>query len=136
MVAAPNARMPATFKEANLLADTVSQTYELTYTFEAPEGLIILPGMNATVELTSARRTGADASLISVPLTALASDGVSNYVWVVDEDSMTVSRRDVTVAEGIGQYAIVTEGLSVGETIVTAGASFISDGMQVRPWTE
>ncbi len=53
--AAPNARMPATFKEANLLADTVSQTYALTYTFEPPEGLIILPGMNATVELSSAR---------------------------------------------------------------------------------
>jgi hypothetical protein len=49
---------------------------------------------------------------------------------------MTVSRRDVTVADGIGETAVVTEGLAIGETIATAGASFLADGMQVRPWTE
>ncbi len=135
--AAPDSRIAATFKEANLLADTVSQTYAVTFTFEPPQGLVILPGMNATVELSSARRSEmAATNRISVPLSSLASDGVSSYVWVVDEDSMTVSRRDVTIADGIGEYAIVTEGLNAGETIITAGASFISEGMQVRPWTE
>ncbi len=135
--AAPDTRITATFKEANLLADTVSQTYAVTFTFEPPEGLVILPGMNATVELSSARRADLAASnRISVPLTSLGIDGDSRYVWVVDEDSMIVSRREVSVADGIGEYAIVTEGLEAGETIVTAGASFIAEGMQVRPWSE
>lgn len=135
--AAPDSLIPAVFKEANLLADTVSQTYALTYTFEPPGGLVILPGMNATVELSSARRAeSGENQRISVPLSSLSNDGASSYVWVVDEDSMTVSRRDVTLADGIGEYAIVTEGLSSGETIITAGASFIAEGMQVRPWTE
>ena len=49
---------------------------------------------------------------------------------------MTVSRREITVADGIGEYAVVTEGLAAGETIVTAGAAFLADGMQVQPWTE
>ncbi len=49
---------------------------------------------------------------------------------------MTVSRRDVTVADGIGESALVTEGLEAGDVIATAGASFLADGMQVRPWTE
>ena len=49
---------------------------------------------------------------------------------------MTVSRRNVTVMDGIGEYAIVTEGLDSGDTIATAGASFLAEGMQVRPWTE
>ncbi len=69
-------------------------------------------------------------------LTAIASDGDSTYVWVVDPDLMTVSRREVTIADGIGETVVVTEGLGAGETIATAGASFLADGMQVRPWSE
>ena len=93
--------------------------------------------MNATVELSRARRSeSAAANRKSVPLSAIVSVGDSTYVWVVDQDLMTVSRREVTVADGIGEYAIVTEGLVPGEMIATAGASFLADGMQVRPWTE
>ena len=135
--AAPDSRIVATFEEASLLADTASQTYKVTFTFEPPENLVILPGMNATLELSTARRSDSTtANRKSVPLTAITSDGVSSYVWVVDEESMIVSRREVTVAEGIGEFAIVTEGLYPGDTIVTAGASFLSEGMQVRPWTD
>lgn len=135
--AAPDNRFEATFKEADLLADTASQTYSVTFTFSPPENLVILPGMNVTVELTEARRleTG-DTNRTAVPLSAIASDGAGTYVWVVDQDTMTVSRRDVTVADGIGETALVTEGLSMGEVIATAGASYLADGMQVRPWTE
>ena len=135
--AAPDSRIEATFKEANLQADATSQTYGVTFTFEPPDNLVILPGMSATVELSRARRsTTSETNRISVPLSAIKSDGTSKYVWVVDQDSMTVSRRAVTVADGIGEMAIVTEGLVPGDTIATAGASFLADGMQVRPWTD
>ncbi len=135
--AAPDTRITATFKEADLLADTASQTYGVTFTFEPPENLVILPGMNATVELSSARVSAAGAGpRKSVPISAIGSDGESTYVWIVDHDTMTVSRRDVTVSEGVGEYVIVTEGLSPGDTIATAGASFLSEGMQVRRWTD
>ena len=132
--AAPNQRLEATFKEANLLADTTSQTYGVTFSFEPLDGLVILPGMNATIELSSARQS--QSLRKSVPLTAISSDGESTYVWVVDPDLMTVSRREVTIVDGIGETVIVTEGLSAGEIIATAGASFLADGMQVRPWTD
>jgi len=135
--AAPDRRIEATFKEANLLADATSQTYAVTFTFQPPDNLIILPGMNATVELSSARRsTDPEANRIAVPLSAILSDGAARYVWIVDQDSMTVSKREVTVSDGIGETAIVTEGLEMGETIATAGASYLAEGMQVRPWTE
>ena len=135
--AAPDARITATFLEAILLADSASQTYEVTFTFDPPENLVVLPGMNASVELSGARRSdSAAANRISVPLSAVVSDGAAKYVWVVDENTMTVSRREVTVADGIGEMAVVTEGLAIGDTIATAGASFLADGMQVRPWTE
>ena len=130
----PGNRIEATFKEADLLADTASQTYGVTFTFEPPPNRVILPGMNATVELSSARH--AQVTRKSVPLSAIVSDGESTYVWVVDRDLMTVSRRDVTIVDGIGETVIVTEGLATGETIATAGATFLADGMQVRPWSE
>lgn len=135
--AAPDVRIPATFLEADLLADTASQTYAITFGFEPPENLVILPGMNATLELASAQRSGTDdPGRVAVPLTAIASDGDSTYVWVVDEEAMTVSRRDVTITEGIGEYALVTEGLEFGDVIATAGSTFLAEGMLVRPWSE
>jgi RND family efflux transporter MFP subunit len=132
--AAPGKRIEASFKEANLLADTTSQTYGVTFTFEPPDGLVILPGMNATVELSGARQSRSIRK--SVPITAITSDGDSTYVWVVDPELMRVSRREVTIADGIGDTVVVTDGLVAGETIATAGASFLADGMQVRPWSE
>ena len=133
----PEDRIEATFTEANLLADTASQTYSVTFTFEPPSDLVILPGMNATLELSGSRNSNiAETKRISVPLSAIVIEGNAKFVWVVDQDSMTVSRREVTVADGIGDTAVVTEGLTLGDTIATAGASYLSDGMQVRPWTE
>ena len=135
--AAPENKIPATFKEANLIADAASQTYGVTFTFTPPKNLVVLPGMNATVEVIAEPKSDtATTQRISVPLTAIASDGTSKYVWVVDQDTMTVSRREVTVADGIGELAVVTEGLALDETIATAGASFLAEGMQVRPWIE
>ncbi len=93
--------------------------------------------MQATLELSSARRaTNSNALRISVPLSAILSDGTARYVWIVDEDSMIASKREVTVSDGIGESAVVTEGLEQGETIATAGASYLAEGMQVRPWAD
>jgi RND family efflux transporter MFP subunit len=131
---APDARFPTELKEATLLADTASQTYRLTGTFEPPTNLTVLPGMNATVEVLGSRQS--ENTRTAIPVSAVSSDGDANFVWVVDMDSMTVSRREVTLLDGIGETAIVTEGLSPSDTIVTAGASFLSDGMQIRHWTE
>ena len=134
---APDNRIEATFKKTSLLADSASQTYSVTFTFDPPSDLIVLPGMQATLELSESRGTTDSQSLrISVPLSAILSDGTARYVWIVDQDSMIVSKREVSVVDGIGESALVTEGLGPGETIAIAGASFLAEGMQVRPWTD
>ncbi len=135
--AAPDTRIEATFKSASLLADSTSQTYAVTFTFDPPGNLVVLPGMHATLELSQARRTtDSQSQRVSVPLSAILSDGTARYVWIVDQDSMTVSKREVTISDGIGESAVVTEGLELGETIATGGASYLAEGMQVRPWTD
>ncbi len=43
--------IPAYFKKAEMEADASSQSFAATFGFKAPEGLMVLPGMNAEVEL-------------------------------------------------------------------------------------
>ena len=133
--AAPGREIEATYSTANLVADSTSQTYAVTFTFEPPENLLVLPGMNATVVLRSSVG-GGSTSGVSVPLAAVQSDGRGQFVWLVDEASMTVSRRDIEVAAGIGETLVATSGLSSGDQIVAAGGAYLAEGMQVAPWTE
>lgn len=133
--AAPNNRIEASFKEATLIGDATSQTYAITFAFDRPDDLVVLPGMNATVELVYSPGDQ-EGTRVSAPLAAVMSDGTSHYVWVVDNESMTVSRRAVTIEEGIGETVVITGGLTPGETIAGAGASYLAEGMEVRPWTD
>lgn len=136
--AAPETQIPARFKEATLEADAASQTYAITFSFQVPDNLQLLPGMNADVILKSSTRQAiAHESGVSVPLAAIQSDGQEQFVWVVVKNaSMMVTRRPVRVQEGVGETLVITEGLAVGESIVAAGAAYLSEGMQVRPWTD
>ncbi len=133
--AAPHRHIPAIFTEISLEADAASQTYELTFAFDVPKDLVILPGMNAVVWLKDPSKSALQANAIRIPLTAIATDGAQKYVWVVDIESMTVFRRNIIVQDGVGLTLNVTSGLQPGEMIVAAGISYLSEGMKVRPWS-
>lgn len=132
----PEQRIPAQFTEVTLAADSASQTYKVTFSFSSPKNLNILPGMNATIwfeDPSNMRRTSTE---ISVPLTAISSDGEQKYVWVVNRETMLVSKRNITIADDIGESLQVTSGLTLGETIVVAGVSSLSAGMKVHAWSK
>ena len=133
---APDESVPAEFYSASAQADPMTQTFTLNFTFTPPEDLLILPGMTgslrATLLLADADNTAAEQ--ITVPLGAVLSDGDKEYVWVVDTDTMTVSKRAVELNEGVGENLIVRTGLSSGEVIAGAGASYLFEGMQVRAY--
>jgi RND family efflux transporter MFP subunit len=134
--AAPGRRIPIVFKEASLEADAVSQTYEVTFTFSSPDDLNILPGMNGIVWIEDPRGSAGGSDDVSIPLTAIATDGDQKYVWVLDESTMTVSKRVVTIGVGVGTTVKVVNGLTQGETIVSAGVSALSEGTKVTPWSK
>ncbi len=134
--AAPDRQIPVTFKEAALEADAASQTYEVTFTFGSPEDLIILPGMNAVVWFRDPGSSTSDSHKIQIPLTAIATDGGQKYVWIIDQKTMTVSKRNVVVAAGVGTNIGIVDGLKSGETIVAAGVSTLSEGMKVSKWSK
>ncbi len=131
---APDVRIPATFKEVSLQADTSSQTYPVTFAFQAPANLNVLPGMNAVAWFNAPNAKG-NQNNIQIPLTAIVVEGDDKYVWVVQKDSMQVTKRAIKIAQDIGETIQVLEGLDAGDKIVSAGVSYLSEGMTVRPWS-
>lgn len=131
--AAPDVRVHAELRSTATQADPDTQTFLAKFTFTPPENLVILPGMTGSVQ-ARLRIAGADgaAERITVPANAILSDGDVRYVWVVDTESMKVSRREITLAPDIGESLAVLEGLVAGDVIVGAGASYLYEGMQIR----
>lgn len=135
--AAPDVAIPATFREASGLADENTQTYEVTFDFEPPEELLILPGMTATVSSTFVFSNGSAfiPEGVAVPLSSVLAEGDQTFVWVVDETDMTIHKTEVVMGADAGEFVVATSGLDGGEKIVAAGVPFLHEGMRVRPWT-
>lgn len=131
--AMPDVQIPAVFGEANLVADATSQTYSVSFVFEAPDEINVLPGMNATVLLEAPT---AGLAAVTVPMAAVQSDGDGQYVWLIDPESSAATRREIEVADGIGENLRVLEGLSPGDRIVGAGGAYLTEGARVTAWKE
>ena len=130
--AAPDKRYWLSYKEAATRADRTTQTFEVTYTLPAPEGLEVLPGMTTTVTVDVSRYL-AVGDVFTVPAASVVADpGLAAKVWVVNPDTMTVSARDVELGMMEGNAIQVLSGLNGGERVVTAGAPFLVEGMKVR----
>lgn len=113
-------------------AQSVAQTYEVTFAMEPPEQWNILPGMIASVDVQLASvKTDQTTFIPSSALVAGSDDGL--YVWVFDSQTNLVSRRSIEIGPIEEKGAPVIHGLEVGEIIVSAGAGQLQPGMKVRP---
>ncbi len=119
-------------KELVTDADPVTQTFPVTLEMENPADTEILPGMTATVvwEPPAALQAGSN----SVPTAAvLAVPPAQTFVWVIDPESMRVSKREVSLGELMkGDRVEVLSGLEPGETVAAAGAYHLDEGVKVR----
>ena len=128
---APGRRFPLTFKEASNRADQQTQTFQVTFLLPPVDDVTILPGMTTSVVIDMSKLIDAD-SIYYLPLTAVVGDNtLASRVWVVDEDSMTVHERPVTVGRMVGRSIEVLDGLEPGLRVVTAGAAYLAEGMKV-----
>jgi RND family efflux transporter MFP subunit len=132
--AAPDRRFPLELKEVAAQADPRTQTYRVTLTMPQPEGLLVLPGMTATVH---ARQTGGRATRLVVPAISVTSAGSGeSHVWVLGDDG-TLRRRPVRVGSLAGTDRIeILGGLERGERIAVSAVSHLDEGMAVRPMGE
>jgi len=129
-----NLEIPALPSGSTPVADPNTQTFEIKFIFTPPEDLLILPGMTGTVRTRVLINHEDYRSQLVVPMGAVVSDGATEYVWRVDPSSMKVSRADILTGRRMSDAVVVLEGLDEGDTIVGAGASYLFEGMVVRPY--
>ncbi|MDO9213947.1 MAG: efflux RND transporter periplasmic adaptor subunit [Methylococcales bacterium] len=129
-------RFELKLKEAALQSDSQTQTYRVVFSMPAPSGIRILSGMTATVSIEFAEVNSVVESESSavIPLIAVLADNAGHStVWVVDEKTMTVHRRDVTTGELSGADSVrIRSGLKEGEIIAVSGVSKLQENQFVR----
>ncbi len=131
----PGRKIPAEIKEIGKEASKTTRTYPVTLIMDQPEDMTILPGMagKATGEPDTE-----DVSKLAqgkqVPVTSILSpdDIEKTYVWIIDEQSKLVSKREVITGKLTDRGIMITEGLEQGEWIATAGVHYLREGMEVR----
>ncbi len=128
---APGRQFPVHIKEVAQIADPRTQIFEVRFALKAPPGITALPGMTATVTVTT-RGARIPGNLLLVPVSAISrQDSGEQVVWIMGSDQ-TVHRRPVKMGAPTGDRIEISGGVQPGDRIVVAGASFLREGMKVR----
>ncbi len=124
--ALPGKRYHAVLRELAPDTDTVTRTYSARVALTNADAALRL-GMTAVVNLTDIDTTSA----IRLPLTAIYNKTGDALVWVLNPKTTQVSARKVVLGGAQNDTVWVKEGLSSGETVVTAGANLLVEGQKV-----
>lgn len=106
-------------------------SYKVTILFPNPDG-VYSAGISGRVFFDLGKEV--QQSVVEVPQTALCHQpAVGDYVWVLDSQNQTVSRRNVTKGslQPNGRFTVV-QGLQPDEMVVTTNLRFLSEGMSVK----
>ena len=136
----PGRLFPVKFVEYVSNADSKTQTYIATYVMDAPDDLMIMPGMSATLFIKGSdyRFDSADLNdAITLPESAVAADPDGSFgVWVLEpapeKGVFTARHRTVEPASRNNGSVTVLKGVKPGERIATAGVSQLTEGRKVR----
>lgn len=109
--------------------DTATRNVQVRATLANPKERL-LPGMFARVVV----ETGAAVERVTVPVTAIVSNPYGDTVFVVkgEGDARTVEPVFVKTGEARGDLVAVTDGLTAGQTIVTAGQIKLRKGSPIK----
>jgi len=128
--ALPGQQFPVELTELATAADPNTRTFRATFSMKKPDGVGVLSGMTAKLVLTGLRTTEADDFLL--PVGAVVADSESKpYVWLVDQEAMTVSKLPVEVGPITGDRIVVTDGLEGGQAIAMSGVHLLTEGTVV-----
>jgi RND family efflux transporter MFP subunit len=130
----PDEKVAAQILEVSPEASQLTRTYPMTLVMNQPKTAKILPGMAGRAEARSLERAGNDGSQIIIPMGAAFSsgEGGKSYVWVINDQTKIVTRREVTLGTVTNAGTVVRAGLQRGEWVATAGAHSLRDGQRVR----
>lgn len=122
----PSVRVTGRLREIAPQADPITRTRRVKITLENPPDVFRI-GTTVTVStMTEVVPT------IRVPRTAVLEKDGKSFVWIVDPQTSTVSRREVRVAPDDATRVTILAGVERGERVVTAGVHSLADGQKVK----
>ena len=133
--ALPGKQFPVQLTELATAADPNTRTFRATFSMKKPKEVSVLAGMTAKLVMTGLRTTLADDFLLPVNA-VLAGADAEPFVWLVDQESMTVSKRPVTAGAVTGDRIVIEDGLEAGLAVAMSGVHLLTEGMQVTEMTE
>ena len=134
----PDVEFSATLKDIGKKAESAGFPVTLYLDYENLKGTEYLfgPGMSCIVNMKfQGKQVKKESKVVYVPYQSIITTGEEKLpsVWVVDKNSMTVSKRSIkTTKMFIRDYVEVVEGLNSGETIVTAGVSQLQENQKIK----
>jgi RND family efflux transporter MFP subunit len=129
----PDEQFNASVKEMGTETSSSTQTYPVTLSIkDIPPGISLLAGMSG-IAIFKDPYTQASKRLIKLPKSAISTDANGPFVWTVDPQSEKVKKVTVKLENGTtGDFVMVKSGLNVGDWVVVAGTSFLSEGQKVK----
>lgn len=125
---------PVRYKEHATQKTPGTQSYEVVFTLDAPNAVNILPGMAATITLDLSKIVMQCRDYFLLPLSAVTeNDQGQSIVWRYQPDTHTVQAVSVTIGQITATGVEVVEGIEAGDSVVSAGLSYLTDGIEVKP---
>lgn len=117
------------FKESASKADPKTKTFEVTYQMDQlPDGTL-LPGMTA---LVSVEFLNLQEDVFLVPTRVVYGDiYMQSRVWQLNEDTMTVSSKPVSVGRMNGETISILDGVAPGDVLLNSHVAFLREGEKV-----
>jgi membrane fusion protein, multidrug efflux system len=122
----------ANLREIAAAADPATRTFLVKVDIGGASSANVRLGQTASVVVELPKVSG----VVKLPLSALKEEQGRSVVWLLDKASMTVKTQPVQLAGADGNEAVITGGLTAGQTVVTAGVHVLSPGQKVKLYVD
>ncbi|MEZ8473066.1 efflux RND transporter periplasmic adaptor subunit [Vibrio cyclitrophicus] len=120
-------RIPTRFKEISTQPDEDTNSYQAVVSIVKPDGINLLSGMTAQVEV---QKSKSQLGIGIVDSAWLSRETNHGELWRYSPESQLISKVQVS----LDPQGNVIDGLSPGDLIVEAGVDVLSEGQQVKAW--
>ncbi len=134
----PGREFEGRISEVGTEASQTTRTFPVTVIMEQPEDVKILPGMAGTARSGETNMTDEQQRRgLGIPVGAVFTPDTEtqSYVWVIeatDGNLGVLEKRPVKTGDMTRHGVLISDGLSAGEWIVTAGVHSVREGQTVR----
>jgi|GEM_PF-618938 len=123
----PSETFTATVTSVSPVVDKTSRSKEILLTFTGND-----PRINAGMFAKIRLNTDVYAGQIAVPTDAIIEKSGEKYVYVLNPDGQTVTRRTVSTGKTVDNVTQLLSGVNVGEKIVVEGMRVLGEGSAVK----